>query len=137
LKVVQLFLLALPGALAACQQEHQAVPVVPSPDYQRGLSFLNQQNDSAYYYLNKVAIGSKDSLQVAMAYNTMAFIESNEGDYYGGQETLLTSLKYLHENRERDQSCLVSDYGLLGSQITKFPAQYWWPNACGTTRPFY
>jgi signal transduction histidine kinase len=115
LKEIPLFILAAIITLAACRQTDQAVPALTSPDYNKGLSFLNQRNDSAYYYFNKVATSSKDSLQVAMAYNTMAYIESNEGDYYGGQETLLTSLKYLHENRKRDQSCLVSDYSLLGS----------------------
>jgi len=76
---------------------------------------MNRRNDSAYYYLNKAATGSKDSLQIAQAYNRMAVVQNGEGDYYGGQESLLISLRYLNEQRENDQSCLVSNYNALGS----------------------
>lgn len=76
---------------------------------------MNTRHDSAYYYLNKAATESKDSLQIAQAYNVMAVIQAREGDYYGGQEDLLTSLRYLHVGRENDQYCLVADYNVLGS----------------------
>lgn len=76
---------------------------------------MNTRHDSAYYYLNKAATESKDSLQIAQAYNVMAVIQNREGDYYGGQESLLTSLKYLHADRENDQYCLVADYNVLGN----------------------
>lgn len=89
--------------------------MITTPDYKKGLYFLDRQNDSAYYYFNKVVTGSKDSLQIAIAYNSMAVIQSGEGDYFGSQETLLTSLRYLNEQREKDQYCLVSDYNELGS----------------------
>ncbi|HWK02583.1 MAG TPA: tetratricopeptide repeat protein, partial [Puia sp.] len=102
-------------AIIACKQEHKAVPVTLSPDYEKGVSFLNSRHDSAYYYLNKAATESKDSLQIAQAYNVMAVIQAREGDYYGGQEDLLTSIKYLHAEREDDQYCLVADYNVLGS----------------------
>jgi tetratricopeptide (TPR) repeat protein len=102
-------------AIIACKKQHKAIPVSASPDYKKGVSFLNSRHDSAYYYLNKAATESKDSLQIAQAYNVMAVIQSREGDYYGAQEDLLTSLKYLHAERENDQYCLVADYNVLGS----------------------
>ena len=86
-----------------------------SVDYNKGTYFLDRQNDSAFYYFNKVTTSSKDSLQIAVAYNYMARIQSGEGDYYGGQETLLASLRYLHENNERDRYCLSADFDALGS----------------------
>jgi signal transduction histidine kinase len=76
---------------------------------------MSQRPDSAYYYFNKTATESRDSLQIAQAYNRMALIQSREGDNYGGQEDLLTSLKYLHEGRDDDAYCLVSDYNGLGN----------------------
>lgn len=76
---------------------------------------MNTHHDSAYYYLNKAATESRDSLQIAQAYNVMAVIQAREGDYYGGQENLLTSLRYLHVERENDQYCLVADYNVLGN----------------------
>jgi signal transduction histidine kinase len=108
------FLLCL-LAVVACKKEHKPGPVSSNPDYKKGVSFLNSRHDSAYYYLNKSATESKDSLQIAQAYNVMAVILSREGDYYGAQEDLLTSLRYLHAERENDQYCLVADYNVLGS----------------------
>src|SRR5580693_3317214 len=86
-----------------------------SGDYNKGTSFLDRQNDSAFYYFNKITTSSKDSLQIAIAYNYMARIQSGEGDYYGGQETLLASLSYLHDNKKRDQYCLSADFDALGN----------------------
>jgi signal transduction histidine kinase len=99
----------------ACREKPKAIPVITTPDYQKGLSFLYRQNDSAFYYFNKVATGSKDSLQVAMAYTNMAVIQSDAGDYFGSQESLLASLKYLDEQKAKDHHCLLSDYNELGS----------------------
>ena len=115
MKVFQLCLSLSTTAIFGCREQHKTIPVTLTPDYEKGVSFLNRQNDSAYYYLNKAATSSKDSLQIAQAYNVMAVIQSREGDYYGGQESLLTSLKYLNEQRENDQYCLVADYNELGS----------------------
>jgi signal transduction histidine kinase len=115
LKVSSLFLLAAFLVFATCSKQHKAIAVASSADFNKGTSFLDRQNDSAYYYFNKVATSSKDSLQIAVAYNYMARLQSNGGDYYGSQETLLESLNYLHENKDRDQYCLSSDLDALGS----------------------
>jgi tetratricopeptide (TPR) repeat protein len=90
------------------------VAVVTSHDYDQGVSFFDRQNDSAYYYFNKAATTSKDSLQIALAYNYMAVIQSEAGDYYGSQESLLASLKYLDEQNQNDTNCLIADFNVLG-----------------------
>jgi signal transduction histidine kinase len=115
LKARHFILLLLAAGCYACREQHKVVPLITTPDYQKGLSFLNRQNDSAFYYFNKVATGSKDSLQVAMAYTNMAVIQSDAGDYFGSQESLLASLKYLDEQKAKDHHCLLSDYNELGS----------------------
>jgi tetratricopeptide (TPR) repeat protein len=116
LKVLPLLLWSAITALSACKEQHSDnVRIVTTTDYTKGVSFLERRNDSAYYYFNKVATTAKDSLQIAMAYNNMAVIENDDGDDYGGQEMALASLRYLHENRERDQYCLVADYNVLGN----------------------
>ncbi|GGH66904.1 hypothetical protein GCM10011379_21570 [Filimonas zeae] len=89
--------------------------MVREPDYAKAESLIYRQNDSAFYYFTRVVQHSKDSLLVAMAYNNMAAIQSDAGDYFGSQESLLTSLKYLDERRERDHYCLSSDFNELGS----------------------
>lgn len=115
---MNLFLLTLFfGVLAfACRQRPSAIPVAPSSKaYQKGESFLYRQNDSAFYYFNQVATSSRDSLLIAMAYNNMAVVQSDAGDYFGGQESLLISLQYLDQRKENNVYCLLSDYNELGS----------------------
>ncbi|PTQ92412.1 tetratricopeptide repeat protein [Mucilaginibacter yixingensis] len=85
-----------------------------STDYETAKSFLWHQNDSAFYYFNKFTTSSKDSLRMAMAFNQMAAIQSDAGDYYGAQEILVQSLRYLHEQDTSDRKCLASNYNELG-----------------------
>lgn len=115
MKVFPFFLFGTVAAVSACKEQHTNVHIITAPDYKKGVAFLERRNDSAYYYFNKVATTSKDSLQIAMAYNNMAVIQNDEGDDYGGQDMALTSLRYLHENREKDQYCFVADYNVLGN----------------------
>jgi tetratricopeptide (TPR) repeat protein len=115
------YLLLIPIACSyACKQHNQPAQIANSPDYQKADSFLNhQENDSAFYYYNKAVTGSTDSLEIATAYNNMAYIQIDAGDHYGSHESLLTSLTYLNEHREKDQDCLLSDYNDLGSSYLK------------------
>lgn len=107
-------LLAMVICCYGCSHQRLVAPSPLSADYKKGRSFLNRQDDSAFYYFNKVATGSKDSLAIATAYNQMALIQADRGDYYGSQETLLASLKYLNDQKTADAYCLFSDYNQLG-----------------------
>ena len=115
MKVLQLIFLFSIGAIFGCKERKGIASINATEDYKKGISFFNLQNDSAYYYFNKAANSSKDSSEIAQAYNNMAVIQSDEGDYYGAQESLLTSLKYLDEKKEKDLYCLVSNFNELGS----------------------
>ena len=83
-------------------------------DYRKAASLMYKNNDSAFFYFNKVVTTVKDSLQIAMALNNMAVIQSDAGDYFGSQESLLASLKYLDDHNPSHQLCLSSDYNELG-----------------------
>ncbi|NOW98939.1 tetratricopeptide repeat-containing sensor histidine kinase [Mucilaginibacter sp. SG564] len=108
-------LLLLVQGLLSCQTKNPPPgKPVKTADYKKAESFLYRQNDSAYYYFNKVVAVSKDSLQIAMAYNNMAVIQSDAGDYFGSQESLATSLRFLDEEKEKNYPCLSSDYNELG-----------------------
>jgi tetratricopeptide (TPR) repeat protein len=115
LKIPHLFLFLSLANACACRQKHAVSPLITSSDYEKGESLLGVKDNSAFYYFNKVVSGSKDSLQIAMAYSNMAVIQTDAGDYFGSQESLLTSLKYLNEEQEEDHSCLLSDYNELGT----------------------
>lgn len=97
-----------------CKQSSEIPRIQTSNDYQKGESLFYTDVDSAFYYYNKAANNSKDSLEIAMAYNRMAIIQSDAGDYFNSQESLLQSLKHLDENNPKDYYCLYSDYNELG-----------------------
>lgn len=100
----------------ACNKHRDEIPIQTNSDYEKGESFVDLRNDSAFYYFNKVATGSADSLLlVAMAYNRMACIQTDAGDYFGSQESLASSLKLLNELKQEDRKCLSSDYNELGN----------------------
>lgn len=98
----------------ACQKNTPPGVYVKGPDFEKGESLLYKNNDSAYYYFNKVITTTKDSLKIAMSYNYMGLIQSDAGDYFGAQESLLTSLKFLDEEKENNINCISSDYNELG-----------------------
>lgn len=101
--------------LAACDKEPKTTSVTLTPDYKKAESLLYQRSDSAFYYYNKVVSNSKDSLLIAMAYGDMALMQSDAGDYFGSQESLVSSLHYLDEQKEKDFDCLSFNYNELGT----------------------
>ena len=98
----------------ACRKKQLTQVYAKQSDYDRAESLALRNNDSAFYYFNRVTAIYKDSLEAAMAYNSMAAIQADAGDYYGAQESLLASLKFLDENNPNDFECLSSDYNELG-----------------------
>lgn len=110
-----LALLIITYCFLACNLSRKVAPVVTSADYHKGESFYNVNNDSAFYYFNKTAASSSDSLEIAMSYTYMAMIQSDAGDYFGSQESLLQSLKHLDEKKEFTRAYLLSDFNELGS----------------------
>jgi signal transduction histidine kinase len=111
---LSLFLLLITCFFACQRQVKPPSPIIISPNLQKAESFLNKQNDSAFYYFNKVVLVSKDSLQIATAYNEMAVIQSDAGDYFGAQESLSMSLRFLDQGKAKHDQCLASDYNELG-----------------------
>jgi len=107
--------LVIAVCLSACKQKQPVVHAPLDPYIKKAESFPHQQSDSAYYYYNKVVTESTDSLQIAMAYNSMSALQSDAGDYFGSQENLLLSLRYLDEQDPDDRYCLSSDYNELGT----------------------
>ncbi|KRT17474.1 histidine kinase [Pedobacter ginsenosidimutans] len=114
------FLLFFLLAAFACKKRNNTQAPIKNQNFEIAESFFFKNNDSSFYYFNKVTTTSKDSLQVAMAYNYMAVIQSDAGDYFGGQESLTLSLGFLNEQKETDLACLASNYNELGLNSTYF-----------------
>ena len=100
--------------LLSCKKENKPAPFVYSVDYRKAWAFLSHHSDSAFYYFNRVVNYTKDSLEAAMALEQMSAIQSDAGDDFGAQESLLSSLKYLNENLITNRVCLTSIYNELG-----------------------
>lgn len=107
-------MLSIISGLFSCRKHTPPIPYTEAPDFHKAQSFLDRNNDSAFYYFNKVISTAKDSLQIAMSYNNMAVIQSEAGDYFGSQESLLTSLEFLDVSKETNTNCLSSNYNELG-----------------------
>lgn len=100
--------------VSSCKKEKQAPPPAQDVNFVRAESFLSKDRDSAFYYFNKVTTVSRDSLRIALSFSNMAIIQSDAGDYFGAQESLLTSLKFLNEKKDQDFNCLSANYSELG-----------------------
>ncbi len=83
--------------LVSCQHKPSPHAVTSTADFDKAYNFLTVNQDSAFYYFNKLVAESRDSLQVALAYTNMAMIQSDAGDYFGAQESLISSLRFLRE----------------------------------------
>lgn len=110
-----LLLLLLAILFLGCKQPRIPLSPITSPNYKKGEHFFKAQKDSAFYYFNKVATNPGDSLQVAKAYTYMAIIQSDAGDLFGSQESLLQALKFLNEKKDSDRHTLSSVYNELGA----------------------
>lgn len=114
MRPLSLFLLIIVLS-AACRRPAAPQPApAKDPLFDKGLALLDSRKDSAFYYLNKVVSRNWDNLQTARAYNLMAVIQSEAGDYFGAQESLSLSLKQLNEHNPKHRKCLASDYNELG-----------------------
>ena len=77
-------------------------------------SLYNKNSDSAFYYFYRFTTLNRDSLLTGQAFSYMALIQSNAGDNYGAQESLIHSLKYLNKNIKDHWLSIATNYNELG-----------------------
>jgi len=100
--------------LTACHKTAPRIPADQWIDYRKAYSFLDKHKDSAFYYFNRSATNSTSKEQIAMAYQSMALIQSDAGDHYGAQESLTLALKALDKQDPKNHGHLAEDYNQLG-----------------------
>ncbi|UEG51461.1 ATP-binding protein [Mucilaginibacter daejeonensis] len=103
----------------SCQKKATPLPASDYRNYDKAYAFLSTDQDSAFYYFNKVVTESPDSQQVALAYTTMAMLQSDAGDHFGCQESLTSSLRYLNARDAKGRNDLANNYNELGMSSTK------------------
>ncbi|MBL4676850.1 MAG: tetratricopeptide repeat protein, partial [Mucilaginibacter sp.] len=86
--------------LLSCQKKaERKAAVYAVKNHIKAWNFYRQhQPDSAYVYYTKAAAETKDRSVLAQIYAAMAIIQSDQGDYYGSDETAVRSLRYFREN---------------------------------------
>src|SRR5690606_31621407 len=86
--------------------------------YNAALEFLNQGKvDSAFLAFSEakeIFIDHHDSLRAGYCLLQMAIIQSDKGDYYGGQETSFEALSFFNINDSTQAPYLTSLYNNLG-----------------------
>jgi len=99
--------------LVSCHHKPSPPPVLSTADFDKAYNFLAVSQDSAFYYFNKLVTEARDSQQVALAYTNMAMIQSDAGDYFGAQESLISSLRFLSEGHPKLQPYQAQNYNEL------------------------
>lgn len=117
MKQLFLFLLILTAGCYERAEEKKIIRADTSEEFKKGEYFLKEKKDSAFFYFNKVVENSNDSLQIAMAYNYLATMQMEAGDYFGSQDYLLQSIKHLDQKKPLDRYTLASDYTVLGNNF--------------------
>ena len=101
--------------LLSCRKKTPISKIDTWVDYRRAYSFLTTDQDSAFFYFNKVVTSSKDNQQVAMAFTYMSIIQSAAGDYFGCQESLFQSLKFQNRNDPKQLKAIAANYNELAT----------------------
>mgnify|MGYP006971102098 FL=1 len=104
-------LLLLVFILSACQSTDKSINQQESADnkaYDIAWEFYEKhENDSAYVYFNKaysIFIKQKNKHQASKCLINMAYIGTGQGDWFGSQELIISSLKLL--NPKKPFKCL-------------------------------
>ncbi|MDQ8747602.1 tetratricopeptide repeat-containing sensor histidine kinase [Elizabethkingia miricola] len=89
-----------------------------NPYYEKAWSYLDKKDPiNAFQNFNKakeIYLKNNDSLGVGKCLMNMSIILTDQGDYFGGQETSLEATKYLKEGEEKYYSYISANYNNLG-----------------------
>lgn len=102
--------------LAGCSQAPNKKPTTPTRDFQFAEYYdYYGPRDSAFYYYNRVVGNSQDTIEKSTAYFKMGLRQSEAGDFYSAQESLLSAIKSLDEDDPSHFGNLSAAYNTLGN----------------------
>ncbi|HAY3536940.1 tetratricopeptide repeat-containing sensor histidine kinase [Elizabethkingia anophelis] len=97
---------------------NQSEKTTDNPYYEKAWSYLDQKEPvNAFQNFNKakeIYLKNNDSLGVGKCLMNMGIILTDQGDYFGAQETSLEATKYFKENNEKNYSYIRANYNNLG-----------------------
>lgn len=89
-----------------------------NPYYEKAWLYLDQKDPvNAFQNFNKakeIYLKNNDSLGVGKCLMNMGIILTDQGDYFGAQETSLEAIKYFDENNKGNYSYISANYNNLG-----------------------
>lgn len=89
-----------------------------NPYYEKAWSYLDKKDPiNAFQYFNKAKelfLKNNDSLGIGKCLMNMGIILTDQGDYFGAQETSLEAIQYFNENDKEDYNYINSNYNNLG-----------------------
>lgn len=89
-----------------------------NPYYEKAWSYLDKKDPvNAFQNFNKakeIYLKNNDSFGVGKSLMNMGIILTDQGDYFGAQETSLEAIKFLNENQEAHYRYIKSNYNNLG-----------------------
>uniref|UniRef100_UPI003D7F61CC tetratricopeptide repeat-containing sensor histidine kinase n=1 Tax=Pedobacter sp. TaxID=1411316 RepID=UPI003D7F61CC len=89
-------------------------------EYNKANDFYDEvRYDSAFYYYNKVALTSRDSLLVGKSLFNMAITQSVIGDYFGSDESAIMALNYFERT---DPTYFATVYNTIAINKTSLKA---------------
>jgi len=102
----------------SCTSGIQKKEIIQNPEFDKAYKFMDEgMVDSSFYYFDKakdVFLENGDSLGVAKCLVNMAITLTDEGDYFGGQETALDALRFLNIDNKEHHPYLSSNFNNLG-----------------------
>ncbi|WP_407509093.1 tetratricopeptide repeat-containing sensor histidine kinase [Elizabethkingia anophelis] len=91
---------------------------VDNPYYEKAWSYLDKKDPiNAFQNFNKakeIYLKDNDSLGVGKCLMNMGIILTDQGDYFGAQETSLEAIRYFNENEVEEYNYINSNYNNLG-----------------------
>lgn len=107
----------------SCSKNIKKKNKIHNREFDKAYDFIDKGHiDSSFLYFDKakdVFLEEKDSLGVAKCLINMAITLTDEGDYFGGQETALDALKFLNINNAEHRPYLSSNFNNLGISLYK------------------
>lgn len=91
--------------------------------YDKAYEFLDSgKNDSAFFYFDRakeIFLEQKNTPKAANCLINMGNIQFDYGDFFGTQETVLSSLRYLNKNVESNHNLLSLAYNTIANSTAK------------------
>ena len=109
--------------IVSCTQKeknntNQSEKETDNPYYEKAWSYLDKKDPiNAFQYFNKAKefyLENNDSLGIGKCLMNMGIILTDQGDYFGAQETSLEAVKYFNENEIDNYNYINSNYNNLG-----------------------